>query len=88
MMKVKATSRGQVVIPKPVRTALKIKAGSELEVESSADSVTFRLPSRAKRRSIDDLIGCLPYIGPPKSLHEMQAGVDAALEERWGRPRG
>ena len=85
MMRVKTTSRGQVVIPKRVREALNIRAGSELTVESSADAVTFRLPPKTRRRSIDELIGCLPHAGRAKTLQEMEQGIDAAMQERWER---
>lgn len=34
-------------------------------------------------RTLDDLIGCLLYEGPPKTLEEMQRGIDQAMTERW-----
>jgi len=35
-------SAGRVVLPKPIRDALKLAPGDELEIESSGDEVTIR----------------------------------------------
>ena len=86
-MQVKATAKGQVVIPKTMRDALNIKAGTMLIVESRGRTVTFRPASAPKKHSIDELIGCLRFNGPPKSLDDMERGVEAAIDERWGRAR-
>lgn len=45
-------------------------------------------PSRRKRYTLDDLYGCLPYEGPPKTLEDMQRGMDEAMAERWKRKSG
>jgi AbrB family looped-hinge helix DNA binding protein len=88
MLKVKASSKGQVVIPKSVRAALSIKAGTELEVSQHGNAVTFRVAAPEKRYTIDDLIGCLPYSGPPKTIAEMDKGIEEAVLERWERKKG
>ena len=42
MTKVKASSKGQIVIPKPIRDKLGIKAGSILEVSLEGDRIILR----------------------------------------------
>ena len=42
----KLTSKGQVVIPKPVRDRLRWRTGTRLEVEALADG-TLRIPVQA-----------------------------------------
>ena len=85
MMRVRATTRGQVVIPKAVRDALNIEAGTELIVESRGDTVIYRTPPKKRKHGIDDLIGCLPYSGAPKTISDMERGIEMAIDDRWGR---
>jgi hypothetical protein len=61
----------------------------ELIVEERTEGVLLRPATSenktVKRDVIDDVIGMLKYDGPPKTIADMQAGIDAALAERWKR---
>src|SRR5207247_1158641 len=78
----KLTSKGQVVIPKPVRDRLRWRAGTKLEVET--------LPDGALRLSplVDDLIdrlaGCLTF-GDPLGDLEAEHRAEVEADERWRR---
>jgi AbrB family looped-hinge helix DNA binding protein len=54
----RVTSKGQVVIPKPVREQLRWVSGTELPVEVVADGVV-RLTLLEAGNPIDSLYGCL-----------------------------
>lgn len=79
------TSKGQVVIPKPVREQLRWEPGTELAVEVMGDGVV-RLTLLAAEDPIDTLYGCLRDLprDPLAALEaEHQAEIDA--DERWQR---
>ena len=46
----KVTEKGQVTIPKELRDALGIGAGTEVEFERSGDTIVIRKARRAPRR--------------------------------------
>lgn len=81
----KMSSKGQVVLPKAVRDALKWRAGVDLSVERGDDFVVLRRAAVFPRRTVDDVAGCLTHEGPPVSLEDMEKAIDDELAERWRR---
>jgi len=80
------SAKGRVVLPKPIRRALRWEAGTRLAVESTPEGVTLkRVPVFAETRP-EDVFACLACDGPPKSLAEMEAGILA--EARRSHARG
>lgn len=84
----KLSTKGQVVLPKAVRDARQWRPGTEFEVIEREDGVLLKPKPAKKRYTLDDLYGCLPYEGPPKTLEDMQRGIDEAMAERWKRKSG
>ena len=58
-------------------------AGTELEVEPQGNIVVLRPPRRRPRTTLEDVIGCITYDGPPVSVEEMDASVDKAARAKW-----
>jgi AbrB family looped-hinge helix DNA binding protein len=77
------TSKGQVVIPKPVREQLRWVSGTELAVEVIGDGVV-RLTLLEASNPIDVLYGCLKDL-PRDPLADLEAEHQAEIEadERW-----
>ena len=76
------STKGQVILPKAIRRALRWEAGTRLVVENTPAGVLLKPePAFAETRP-QDVFGCLAYDGPPKSLSEMQAGVLAEARRR------
>lgn len=75
----KLSARGQVAIPKAIRTARKWKAGTEFVVQETNEGVLLKPKKDPKREdkplTIDDLIGIMPYKGPRRSIREMDEAV-------------
>lgn len=81
----RVTSKGQVVIPKPVREQLRWAAGTQLGVEIMVDGAV-RLTLLEAEDPIDALYGCLKDLSrdPLADLEaEHQAEIEA--DERWQR---
>jgi len=81
-MKTTVSSKGQVVLPQPIRVALGLVAGSELEVLVDGDQVILRRPSTFKRVTVQDALGCAGYQGPPHTVEEMAEGITAMARAR------
>ena len=78
----KLSSKGQVIIPKPVRTAQKWKVGQELVVIDTGDGVLLRPVSPFRVTDISEAASCLDYAGETKSLDEMEAAIRKGVSER------
>lgn len=81
----KFSTKGQLVVPKDLREAYGWGPGVAVEMVDEGDGVKLKPAKIKKRFTIDDLYGILPYSGPPKTLEDMQRGIDEALAERWAR---
>lgn len=76
------SSKGQVVLPKVIRRALRWETGMRLAVENTPEGVLLRaLPAFAETRP-EDVYGRLAYEGAPKSLADMEEGVRAEAKRR------
>ena len=72
------STRGQVVLPRDVRDRLGLEPGTEFEVVVHEGSIVLRPVGRVRAQ---DLLGILPWSGPPKSLEEMEAAITRGAKE-------
>jgi len=78
------STKGQVVIPREVREAHSWPPGTVLDFEDRGDCVVVRPVARFRRTRVEDLLGCLPWHGPAKTLEEMEAGIAQGARESAG----
>lgn len=76
------STKGQVILPKPMRQALGWDAGARLIVERTPEGVLLRPVPGFPRTRPGDVFGCLAFDGVPKSLAEMDAAVIAEAKRR------
>jgi AbrB family looped-hinge helix DNA binding protein len=81
----RVTSKGQVVIPKPVREQLRWTSGTALAVEIMGDGAV-RLTPLAAEDSIDLLFGCLKDL-PGDPVADLEAEHRAEIEADEHRQR-
>jgi len=55
-------------------------------VEEYGEGILLKPKLQAMIRNWDELIGCVPYKGPRKSIREMDQAVMAEARERRGQP--
>ncbi len=77
------SSKGQVIIPKPIRTNHHWEAGQTLEVLDLEDGVLLRPKSPFPTTTIDNVAGCLAYTGTPKSLDDMESAIQKGVKDRF-----
>jgi AbrB family looped-hinge helix DNA binding protein len=81
----RVTSKGQVVIPKPVREQLRWATGTRLAIEVMGDSAV-RLTQLETEDPIDTLCGCLKDLpGDPLADLEAEHQAEVRADEHWQR---
>ena len=76
------STKGQVILPKAIRRALRWEAGMRLVVENTLEGVLLKpMPVFVETRT-EDVFGRLACNSAPKSLAEMEAGVLAEAKRR------
>lgn len=69
------SSKGQVIIPKPLRTAHHWEPGQELIVIDTGDGVLLKPKKPFQETSIEDVASSLQYAGEPKTLDDMEQAI-------------
>ena len=75
------SDKGQIVIPKRVRDAHGWKSGIKFIVEDTEDGIRLKPFNPFHRTAIKEVLGCLGYKGPRKSLKEMQDAIEEGARE-------
>jgi AbrB family looped-hinge helix DNA binding protein len=78
----RVSTKGQVILPKAVRDARDWPAGTELLVENVGDGVLLKAAPLFRPTKLSDVVGSLPYNGPPKSPEEIEAALAAEAKRR------
>lgn len=81
----KLSSKGQVILPMPIRAAHKWQPGVEFSVEDTPDGVLLRPLKPFKPTRLEDVVGCAGYTGPAKTLAEMEAAIAAGVKASHDR---
>ncbi len=82
MRTTKLSSKGQVIIPKALRTRYNWSPGQELSVIDTQDGILLKPLQRFKHSDIEDVAGILKYSGKPVTIAEMQAAIEKGAKER------
>jgi AbrB family looped-hinge helix DNA binding protein len=73
------SSKGQVIIPKTLRAALRWAPGTQLEVHDTPDGVLLRPAALATKASLPEGLAAIrrrvAYAGPTVSLEDLDAAV-------------
>ncbi len=81
----KLSSKGQVILPMPIRAAHKWQSGVEFSVEDTPEGILLRPLKPFKPTRLEDVVGCVGYTGPAKTLAEMDAAIAAGVKTRHDR---
>ncbi len=82
MMKTtKLSSKGQVILPKSIRTAHNWRPGVEFVVEDTGDGVLLYPLKLGAPMRLEEVIGCVGYPGPARTVEEMDEAIAAELRD-------
>ncbi len=88
MNRTRLSSKGQVVLPKSVREALHLEEGAEFIVTTTPNAVVLSRVTPFPATTLEQVYGCLPHAGRPRTLEDMDAGIRRAASRRAGKTAG
>jgi len=71
----KLSSKGQVIIPKEIRSRHHWDPGQDLLAIETADGVLLTPASPFPESSLRDVASCLSYTGKPRTLEDMEDAI-------------
>jgi AbrB family looped-hinge helix DNA binding protein len=81
------SSKGQIVLPKSIRTSRNWGPGTKLTVEETGEGILLRPAHRFPESKLDDVVGCLRPKRKSKTLAEMATAIDREVIQRRERGR-
>lgn len=81
MQSTRLSSKGQVIIPKAIRSAHRWEVGQELLVLDVGDGILLKPKPSFPETRLEEVAGCLSYEGKPKTLEEMEEGIRIGARE-------
>jgi AbrB family looped-hinge helix DNA binding protein len=85
MATTKLSEKGQVVIPKKVRASHGWEPGVQFLIEETNDGIKLKPLRPVAKCAIKDVLGCLNYRGPRKTLKAMDAAIAKGVKEAYDR---
>lgn len=83
MQTTKLSSKGQVIIPKILRSRYNWDAGQTLSVIDTGDGILLKSSRSFKNTELEQVAGVLRYSGKPVSIDEMEEAIKkGALEHK------
>ncbi|MDN5924510.1 MAG: AbrB/MazE/SpoVT family DNA-binding domain-containing protein [Xanthomonadales bacterium] len=76
------SSKGQLILPKAIRSKRHWMAGTKLIVEETSEGVLLKVASPFVETKPEDVFGCAGYDGPPISIEAMDAAIDKEVRRR------
>jgi len=82
MQSTKLSSKGQVIIPKALRSRYKWNPGQKLMVIDTGDGILLKPSQSFEKTELDQVAGILNYSGKSISLKEMEEAIKKGALER------
>jgi len=79
----RVSSKGQVIIPKPVRTAHHWETGQELVVVDVGNGILLKPRVPFEETSIADVASCLKFKGKTRLIDDMNAAIQKGIKEKF-----
>ncbi|OGQ95103.1 MAG: AbrB family transcriptional regulator [Deltaproteobacteria bacterium RIFOXYD12_FULL_57_12] len=75
------SSKGQVIIPKPIRELHNWHPGQKLQIIDTDDGILLKAATPFAETTLDQVTACLPFHGKAKTLEEMEDAIRRGTEE-------
>jgi AbrB family looped-hinge helix DNA binding protein len=87
MENTRLSTKGQIILPKNIRTSRAWAPGTEFTVEETGDGVLLRPTGRFPETSLDQVAGCLRPRRKSKTVAQMHAAIRREVTRRHDRGR-
>ncbi|MBI4877176.1 MAG: AbrB/MazE/SpoVT family DNA-binding domain-containing protein [Acidobacteria bacterium] len=81
------STKGQIVLPKNIRTSRAWGPGTEFTFEETGDGILLRPAVHFARTELEDVAGCLRSKRKAKTVAEMRAAIGREVIRRHDRGR-
>jgi AbrB family looped-hinge helix DNA binding protein len=81
------STKGQLILPKEIRTSRSWGPGTEFTIVETEDGILLRPSGRFPKTRLDEVAGCLKYKGKSKTLAQMDAAIGREVVRRRDRGR-
>jgi bifunctional DNA-binding transcriptional regulator/antitoxin component of YhaV-PrlF toxin-antitoxin module len=88
MQTIKLTSNRQITIPDNLCQIYNWHEGQEFIIVYFNGSVILKPTQPFKPTTLDDVAGCLPYHGKPKTLEDMETAIRIGVSEQYNDRSG
>ncbi len=85
MPRTKLSTKGQIVIPRPVREAHRWRTGTEFEIEDRPEGLLLKPIVPPADVSVSDVLGCTGYQGTAMTIEAMEEAVRKEARRRAKR---
>ncbi len=83
MKTTRLSSKGQVIIPKPLRASHHWEAGQELVVVDVGDGILLKPKTPFEETAIEDVASCLRFKGKARTLDDMEAAISKGIRDKF-----
>lgn len=81
------STKGQVILPKAVRSARAWLPGTQFSVEETPEGLLLRPIGRFPETRLEEVAGCLKWTGKPKTTLQMRRAIAREIKRRHDRGR-
>lgn len=81
------STKGQVILPAAIRNKRHWGPGTKLVVEDTPKGVLLKSAPLFPPTRMEDVFGMLKYDGPPVTIEDMDAAIEAEFRRRHARGR-
>lgn len=81
------STKGQIILPKNIRTSRAWTPGTEFTIEETGDGILLRPMGRFPEAALDEVAGSLPFKRKTKSLAQMGTAIGREVMRRHDRGR-
>jgi AbrB family looped-hinge helix DNA binding protein len=83
MLTTRLSSKGQIIIPKPIRVAYQWVSGLDLVVIEMNGGILLKPKTPFLATTLKEVASCLRYQGKPKTLDDMEDAIKQGVMERF-----
>ncbi len=81
------STKGQIIVPKNIRTSRAWVPGTEFIVEEAGDGILLRPAGRFPKADLDEVAGCLRSKRKSKTPAQMRSAIRREVIRRYDRGR-
>jgi AbrB family looped-hinge helix DNA binding protein len=81
------STKGQIILPKNIRTSRAWGPGTEFTIEETGDGILLRPAGRFREANLDEVAGCLRSKRKPKTPAQMRTAIGREVIRRYDRGR-